>query len=66
MVEELGTDTYVYLTSTDADKREITLRRPPEEKHVVGDHLTLRPARSVMHVFDAATELRLPEYNADR
>ncbi len=64
VVEELGTDTYIYLKSEDAAGRDITVRRPPQERHALGDRITLRPARSMMHLFDAATGLRLPDYDA--
>ncbi|MDO9417766.1 ABC transporter ATP-binding protein [Pararhizobium sp.] len=64
VVEELGTDTYVYLKTDDPQPRSITIRRDASEKHKAGDRLTLRPSRAVMHVFDAATGRRLPDYDA--
>jgi multiple sugar transport system ATP-binding protein len=64
VVEELGTDTYLYLKTDDATPRSITIRREASEKHTVGERLTLRPSRLVMHVFDAATGKRLPDYDA--
>ena len=63
VVEELGTDTYVYLTSDDAAPKNITMRRDPSEHHFVGEKIALRTSRAAMHLFDAATGERLPEYD---
>jgi multiple sugar transport system ATP-binding protein len=62
VVEELGTDTFLYLTSDDAESRNITMRRDPSEHHAVGDRIAVRTSRAAMHLFDAATGARLPEY----
>jgi multiple sugar transport system ATP-binding protein len=63
-VEELGTDTYVYLQTEGPEPRSITLRCDLHEKHHVGEVLTLRPSLEALHVFDAATGVRLPDYDA--
>lgn len=63
-VEELGTDTYLYLRTNDPEARQITIRCDVSEKHHVGERLTLRPSRHHLHLFDAATGVRLPDYDA--
>jgi len=68
VVEELGTDTYVYMSSVESNPehvKHITMRRGPGEKHFVGERITLRPSRQVIHVFDAATGRRLPDWDDD-
>jgi multiple sugar transport system ATP-binding protein len=65
VVEDLGNDVYVYLSTEEPAPRSITLRRPAGSQHHVGERITLRPARSAMHVFDQATGRRLPDYDGD-
>ncbi len=65
VVEDLGNDVYIYLSTEEAEPRSITVRRPGGSVHHVGEGITLRPSRSTMHVFDQATGLRLPDYDGD-
>ncbi|MFT4136954.1 ABC transporter ATP-binding protein [Microbacterium sp.] len=62
-VENLGNDVYIYLETDEKQPRSITVRRPAGSSHRVGEGLTLRPARSQMHLFDKVTGLRLPDYD---
>ena len=63
VVENLGNDVYIYLSTEEPEPRSITVRRPAGSVHHVGEGITLRPARSAMHVFDEATGKRLPDYD---
>ncbi|MFT4295921.1 MAG: sn-glycerol-3-phosphate ABC transporter ATP-binding protein UgpC [Micropruina sp.] len=65
VVEDLGNDVYLYLSTEEAEPRAITVRRPGGSVHHVGEGITLRPSRAAMHVFDQATGLRLPDYDGD-
>ena len=66
VVENLGNDVYIYLSTEEPEPRSITVRRPAGSVHHEGESLTLRPARSAMHLFDQATGKRLPDYDGDR
>ncbi|CAG7573854.1 multiple sugar transport system ATP-binding protein [Barrientosiimonas humi] len=66
VVENLGNDVYIYLSTEEAEPKKITVRRPAGARHTVGEGITLRPARSAMHLFDAETGERLPDYDGDR
>jgi len=69
VVEELGSDTYLFCTpleraggaaASDAAPP-ITVRRDAASEHRGGEALTLQPAAHAVHLFDAATGLRLPD-----
>ncbi len=66
VVEELGSDTYLYCSTpaTEGDlgaSRAITVRRDASSDHVGGERLNLQPLLHAEHLFDAATGRRLPD-----
>ncbi len=66
VVEELGSDTYLYCSTADGGVgldagRPITVRRDASSEHAGGDKLTLQPLLHAVHLFDAASGLRLPD-----
>ncbi|MBA3289755.1 MAG: sn-glycerol-3-phosphate ABC transporter ATP-binding protein UgpC [Acidimicrobiia bacterium] len=69
VVEELGSDTYLY-TSVRATEplsgethlpTTLTVRRGATSVHARGEELSLRPIQKALHLFDAATGARLPD-----
>jgi len=61
VVEELGSDTYLYTSTLDDDPRTVTVRRGAASEHARGELLTLRPSLTSVHMFDAASGARLPD-----
>jgi multiple sugar transport system ATP-binding protein len=61
VVEELGSDTYVYTSTTDDSPRVVTVRRDASSCHEPGETLTLQPALRSLHLFDATSGARLPD-----
>jgi multiple sugar transport system ATP-binding protein len=66
VVEELGSDTYLYCSTPETEgdlgaSRAITVRRDASSEHVGGQHLNLEPMLRAVHLFDAATGRRLPD-----
>jgi len=61
VVEELGSDTYLYTSTLGDDPRTVTVRRDAASEHAPGELLTLRPALTSLHMFDAASGARLPD-----
>ena len=61
MVEELGSDSFLYCTTTlDEDPSSITVRREGLSGNRAGDVIALRPDPAAVHLFDTATGDRLP------
>ena len=68
VVEELGSDTYLYCSTVENEgdlgvSRPITVRRDASSEHAGGEALTLQPLMHAVHLFDAASGLRLPDAN---
>jgi multiple sugar transport system ATP-binding protein len=62
VVEELGSDSYAYVTPANDPEKTIVIRAAsvasaPQK----GDHIGLRPKHDALHLFDAASGLRLPD-----
>lgn len=62
VVEELGSDSYSYVTPQLPDAKTIVVRASsvasaPQK----GEHIGLRPKTDSLHMFDTATGLRLPD-----
>ena len=61
MVEELGSDSFLYCTTTlDDVPSSITVRREGLSGYRAGDVIALRPDPAAVHLFDTATGDRLP------
>ena len=65
VVEELGSDTYLYCSTPETEgdlgaSRAITVRHDASSDHVGGEQLNLQPQLHAVHLFDAATGRRLP------
>ena len=66
VVEELGSDTYLYCSTPETEgdlgaSRAITVRRDATSDHVGGEQLNLQPQLHAVHLFDAVTGRRLPD-----
>ncbi len=62
VVEELGSDTYLYADAHVADAPvRITVRREGLSSHATGEVVTLQPRPGTVHLFDTASGLRLPD-----
>ena len=66
VVEELGSDTYLYCSTPETEgdlgaSRAITVRRDASSDHVGGEQLNLQPRLDAVHLFDAVTGRRLPD-----
>jgi multiple sugar transport system ATP-binding protein len=62
VVEELGSDTYLYADAgLNGEPVRLTVRREGLSSHTSGEKVTLRPLPGALHLFDTATGARLPD-----
>jgi multiple sugar transport system ATP-binding protein len=60
LVEELGSESYLYCSAGDAHDRQIVVRTEGLNATQPGDKISLIPRPIGLHIFDAATGARLP------
>jgi multiple sugar transport system ATP-binding protein len=61
VVEELGSESYLYCTSEGHDGAHVVVRTEGLSEARRGDHVSLVPNPGAVHLFDTATGLRLPD-----
>ena len=61
LVEELGSESYLYCTVSGMDHQPVVARTEGLSPRRPGDDVSLVPKPGEVHLFDAATGLRLPE-----
>jgi multiple sugar transport system ATP-binding protein len=62
VVEELGSDSYSYVTPALEDGKTIVVRAADAANvPMKGDVIGLRPKTATLHLFDTASGLRLPD-----
>ncbi len=60
LVEELGSECYLYCTADGIPDRQVVVRTEGLSPSRPGDRISLLPRPDAMHLFDAATGSRLP------
>ncbi len=61
VVEELGSESYLYCTAQGMDNQEVVVRTEGLSSSQRGDGVSLVPKPEAVHLFDTATGLRLPD-----
>ena len=61
VVEELGSESYLYCTAQGMDHREVVVRTEGLSSSQLGDQVSLVPKPEAVHLFDTATGLRLAD-----
>ena len=61
MVEELGSESYLYCLAPGVEGKQVTVRTEGLSPSSRGDRISLVPGTGSVHVFDAATGARLEE-----
>ena len=61
VVEELGSESYLYCTAQGMDHREVVVRTEGLSSSQRGDQVSLVPKPEAVHLFDTATGLRLAD-----
>ena len=61
VVEELGSESYLYCTAQGMDNQEVVVRTEGLSSSQRGDPVSLVPKPEAVHLFDTATGLRLPD-----
>jgi multiple sugar transport system ATP-binding protein len=61
VVEELGSDSYLYCTAPVLPGAQITVRQEGMTTHARDSKVVLNPIAGSLHLFDAASGARLPD-----
>jgi multiple sugar transport system ATP-binding protein len=61
LVEELGSESYLYCTADGLPDKQVVVRTEGLSAAQRGDHVSLVPQPASVHLFDAATGARLPD-----